>query len=484
MNVTRAQSPAVSVIHPRVGSSKSDVEVSYNPQDSVVFAPEVATLPGVGKGLSGPRAELSTPIQPNGDGQYVFEQGDSRIHAALPFAAVSQTIGVWEEALGHPIKWAFDGEKLGIVPDGGDMLNAYYTREEADVNFFHATDPKTHQKIYSGDSGEVVSHETGHAILDSLRPGYFSAWSPDPAAFHEAFGDVSAMIMSLRNDRVLDKVVAETGGDLSKNNSVAAMGEQIGIAINHTAGKNATGGDYTRNAINDFKWSDPSELPENGGPNTLGSEAHSFSRLWTGASYDILKGIVDRNMEGGMAPKEALRAGGRELLTVYANLFKTAPKGDFTFREMAQAMIKADQQYNDGKNVDLMNRVFTDRNILGTVGFESEGPKAHVELTGGSAAEGTKNIRVALNGNDYGMFNGAVVESPVDQDGSLTKSAEVGARVQASLKKLIAAGRIKYTEPNQPVTKKDLFDSQGRPYAGVVRWQDGRMTIERVKIAS
>lgn len=485
MNVASNVQGAVTIpVSRQLGSGKppAATEISYNSQDSVVLQPGSTKLSDVGPGPSVPRAELSgKPLEPV-NGGYVYEAKDPKIHAALPFASVAQTIAVFEAALGTPIQWAFNGEKLGVVADGGDMLNAYYAREEGTVNFFHTTDPRTRQKMWSGDSGEVVSHEAGHAILDGLRPGYFSAWSPDAGAFHEAFGDVVATVMSMRDERVLDKLVEQTGGDLSKPNLVAAMGEQIGIVINHMGGD--TGGDYTRNSINTFKWADPATLPEDGGPDQLGSEVHSFSRLWTGASYDLLKGVVDASMQAGMAPKEALRAGGDELLKIYANLFKTAPKGDFTFREMAQAMVKADQNHNGGKNVDLIKKVFTERNILGGVGFQSSARRAFVEPGNDEAPEGTKNIRVALNGGDYGMFNGAVVETAIDQDGSLTKSGEVGARVQDSLKKLIAAGRIKYTEPNQALKQQDLFDSKGQPYVGVVRWQDGRMTIERVKIAS
>lgn len=465
-------------------AAETPTEVSYNAQDSAVFAPSTISIPQVGPGPSVPRAELKgETLKPNVDGTYVYDASDARSHTALPFAAVAHTIDTFEKATGTPIRWAFGEEKLGIVADGGNMLNAYYSRDEGSLNFFHATDRKTREKFWSGDSGEVVSHEAGHAILDAVRPGYLSAWSPDAGAFHESFGDVMAMVMSLRDERTLDKVVEQTGGDLSKQNVIAAMGEQIGIAINHESGKNVTGGDWTRNAINAFKWQDPSTLPEIGGPDKLGSEVHDFSRLWTGATYDILKGLVDANTAGGMAPKEALRSGGEELLGIYARLLKNAPRGDFSFREMAQAMVSSDEQHNAGKNVALMTQVFTDRAILGQVDYAAAPRTTAVEPGSSAAVEGTQNIRVALRGPDFGMFEGALVENPVDQDGALAKGAEMGARVQDSLKNLIAAGRIKYTEPNQKVEHKDLFDGQGRPYAGVVRWHDGRMTIERVTIA-
>jgi len=204
------------------------------------------------------------------------------------------------------------------------MLNAFYSREDGNLNFFHAPDPVNGQTVFSADSGEVTSHECGHAILDALRPSFLNAWSPDPAAFHESFGDCMSILMALQDDATVAKCVDQTGGDLSKDNCVANNGENMGIVINHKAGKNVTGGDYGRTARNDFSWSDPSDLPAKTTYDKLSSEPHSFSRLWTGSFYDVLKGIADREMAAGKSPKDALRAAGDEGLRIYANLFKTA----------------------------------------------------------------------------------------------------------------------------------------------------------------
>ena len=53
------------------------------------------------------------------------------------------------------------------------------------------------------------------------------------------------------------------------------------------------------------------------------------------------------------------------------------------------------------------------------------------------------------------------------------------ADLKHDMKRLIDAGRILYTEPNQTLQTKDLFDKDGVPYAGVVRWIDGNMVIEK-----
>jgi len=469
---------------PRPSEPLKETAISFNTQDGTVLSPTTITL-RMGPGPSVEKARLEGPgITPNENG-YVFTPSDERYHGAVSLAAVGRTIDLMEKSLGHKIDWAFRADKLGIVADAGEDLNAYYSRDDAGLRFFHADDPKTGKTVFSADSGEVVAHEAGHAILDGLRPGYFSTWSPDPAAFHEAFGDVVAMLVTLQDDGAVAALAKQTGGDLSKPNFLADTGEELGAAINHSVGRNVTGGDYVRTARNNFVWKDPSTLPDTGGPNELGSEAHSFARLWTGAFNDVLKGLTDANLAAGMSPEQALRAAGDESLKMYGNLFKTAPRGDFTFRDMAQAMIRADQQHNNGKNAALLTSVFQKRRILRTSEevVPGEGPFASSNRAA-TLEDATRPVRVTLSGDQYGMFQGAVVETLVDKDGSLAKDAEVTSRVRKNLERLIASGRILYTEPGKPVTTRDLFDAKGRPYTGVVRWTDGQMSIERVKIAS
>lgn len=465
-------------------SGAKETDISYNSQDSAVMSPSSTRLK-VGDGGSVDKAKLSQTIQKK-DGAYVYEPSDKRFHAAVSLAAVGKTIDMFESALGKPIQWAFGNGKLGIVADGGEDFNAYYSRDDKNLNFFHGTDPVTKKTVFSADSGEVVSHEAGHAILDGLRPGYFSSWSPDPAGFHESFGDVMGMLTSLQDERVLDKVVEQTGGDLKKPNVLSDTGEELGIAINNVTHRNTTGGDYVRTAINDFKWKDPSTLPDVGGPNELGSEAHSYSRLWTGAVYDVLTGMVKEGMDAGQDAKTALRNAGTELLKMTANHFKTAPHGDFTYREMARSYVDAENKHNGGKHSDLILKVFTDRNIL------QPGDAENLKSEAGEASssifktqdEATRLVKVSLSGPQYGMFSGAVVETPVDADGALTKDAEVTQRTRDNMQRLIESGRVKYADPGQKLTQKDMFDASGRPYMGVVRWIDGQMTIERTKIAT
>ncbi|MGE0494791.1 MAG: hypothetical protein AB7S38_36610 [Vulcanimicrobiota bacterium] len=460
---------------PPTNGPTGDVEFSYNPQDQVTMQPSTTTVHGVGQGPSVEKAAVRSDSPAPKDDKYVYEQSDSRYHTANAFAATAKTIEIFEQALGQSFDWAFRGSQLKVNGDKGDMLNAYYSRNDGSINFFHSRDSVFNRTVYSGDSGEVVSHEAGHAILDGLRPGYLSSFSPDPGGFHESFGDVLAMLVSLKDDRVLDKVIEQTGGDLSRPNVAAHLGEELGMAINHYTGGNATGGDYTRTAINNFKWQDPSTLPSRAPHDQLSREVHSYSRLWTGAFYDVFKGINEAYQAQGKSPKEALAAAADEGLHIYGSLMKTAPSGNFAYRDMAQALLRADAQFNDGKRSDLIRDVMVERRIL-PQSFEM------AELDSANPTGELRELQTTLKGDQFGQFEGAVVRTQIDSVADIAGDSGREAKLQADVKQLIDDGRILYTTPGQSVAQSDLFDKEGNPYIGVVRWESGQMEIERVKV--
>jgi len=460
---------------PRPAPSK-DLEFSYNPQDKLVMGPGSFIVPAVAPDISTAKVALQGELPPE-NGKYVFKPEDPRYHGANAFAAVNRTLDIFTEAYGRPVTWATGREKLSVTPNAGEDFNAYYSRDDGGLFFFEGVDPKTKQSTFSADSGEVVGHEAGHAILDAIRPGYFSAWSLDPGAFHESFGDVLAMLSSLKDERVLDMVVEQTGGDLKKQNSVAALGEELGVAINNMVGQNVTGGDFTRNAINDFTWKDPASLPSNAPPDQLANQVHSFSRLWTGAFYDVFTAIVNEKLASGLDAKGALSAAADDGLKMYGRLMNIAPEGDFTFRDMAAALLKSENDGNEGKYSQLIKTVFGARGILPEeASLTDEAPH--------TLTSGVRKVSTALAGDEFGVFRGAEVETLLRaQEHSFAGDISAEKRLQDQMQRLIANNDIKYTEPNQVVTTRDLFRPDGRPYTGVVRWLEGKMTIEKVRIA-
>jgi hypothetical protein len=459
---------------PQDGSATREVTFSYNPQDQLVFEPGTLDIPGVKPDGSTARFVQDAPLPAGKDGNYVYDKADPSFHGANAFAAAQSTLNIFEKANGEAVKWSRT-DRLVVHGDEGRDLNAYYDGQG--LHFFHY--PVEGKMVFSGDSGEVVGHETGHAILDGLRPAYLHLWGTEPGAFHESFGDVLAMLASLKNERVLNRVLEQTGGDLSKDNVSAALGEELGVAINKVSGENATGGDYTRNAINSFTYQDPSTLPRDGGPDELHPEVHDFSRLWTGAFYEIFTGIVNRHIAEGMDARSALSTAADEGLKMYADLFKKgyAPQANFKYPDMAAALVKSENDHNGGKYTDLISKVMTARKML---------PEGSLDqLTSAPAPTGTRQISTTLEGDRFGQFAGARVETTLNGEAGLqSEDNREAAQLQNDLARLISAGEIKMTEPNQVVQQKDLFKADGKPYTGVVRWIDGQMAIERVPIVS
>jgi hypothetical protein len=136
-----------------------------------------------------------------------------------------------------------------------------------------------------------VCHELGHALLDSFKPQLFDAASIEVAAFHESFGDMSAILSALQLPSVREGVLAETGGVLRRASQLSRLAEQLGWAIRQSV-PSAVEPDCLRNAVNTFFYRDPDTLPTMAPATALSSEPHSFSRVFTGAFFEGLAGML------------------------------------------------------------------------------------------------------------------------------------------------------------------------------------------------
>jgi hypothetical protein len=170
------------------------------------------------------------------------------------------------------------GAALPILLDQGVDLNAFYDRRA--LHFFH--DTVAGRTVFSDESPDIVCHEEGHAVLDSVQPRLFTVSLTECAAFHEAFGDISAMLAALQLPQVRVDVLAETGGLLFRNSRLSRLAEQLGWAIRQIAPA-AVDPDSLRNAANTFVYRDPATLPSSAPASSLSSEAHSFSRVFSSA---------------------------------------------------------------------------------------------------------------------------------------------------------------------------------------------------------
>ncbi len=170
---------------------------------------------------------------------------------------------------------------LIIKPNAGQMPNAYYDRKSLSFFWFNG---KNGQKVFTALSADVITHELGHAVLDYLRPDFWSIGNVEIWAFHEAFGDVFAFLASLHHDTMINFMINETKGNLFESSIVSKLAEQFGSGL----GMNG----YLRNVDNDLSYVDPNTLANvSTNPEALTKEPHNFSRVMSGALYRVFAEI-------------------------------------------------------------------------------------------------------------------------------------------------------------------------------------------------
>jgi hypothetical protein len=256
------------------------------------------------------------------------------------------------------MQWARTGKKLELSQkfedpefQGTRKLNAFYDGEG--LRFF-VFDNGT-LKAMSGISTDTVSHETGHALLDTLRPELFGANLPEVAAFHESFADCIAILTALA-DKPTREAVLQTTPRLDAANFVEAGSEYLSDAIRKVFGNVAPS--KPRRAFNDYQWELPSGLPAgtfNNPPELLSREAHSFSRVFTGCFYDALRFVFTRLPAQTEATLwQAAQTVGKLLLAGV----RASPETPRYFRAVGRGMVLADGQLNDGANRDAIGEAF------------------------------------------------------------------------------------------------------------------------------
>jgi hypothetical protein len=130
---------------------------------------------------------------------------DPRFHAQNVYAIVMRTLGHFERGLGRRVTWSFGGHQLKVAPHAFAEPNAFYSRDDEGLFFGYFAGPDG--PVLTCLSHDIIVHETTHALIDGLRPRYMEPSSPDQAAFHEAFGDLVALLSVFSLPEILDEAV-------------------------------------------------------------------------------------------------------------------------------------------------------------------------------------------------------------------------------------------------------------------------------------
>jgi hypothetical protein len=355
-------------------------------------------------------------------------------------------------ACGGPLAaWSPDVRgSLELVPNAGDDLNAYYDRRT--LSFFVSRD--NNGTVCSGASTDVVSHETGHAILDSLRPELWNSSLPEHAAFHEAFGDCMAILTALNDDATRKALLAHPGA-FDAENFVESLAEELSDAVRRTMGESHPAS-KPRHALNTFRWQLPSKLPSVGGPDVLTGEVHSFARIFTGCFYDTIRNILaDQPARTATDVGNAARIAGKLLI----DAARSALLRPRLFEEVGIAMLASDQGNSGGRNSAAVRDAFERHGITLTVT-----PGIHQALALADTHSGDLSIDEVSLGGLHPFLDGVVaeaitspsVESRRDysvENSGLTDNADSAKEVRFFVQTLLGRDSIGFgSEPATGVT--------------------------------
>jgi hypothetical protein len=408
-----------------------------------------AFLPGVV--LAGPRDARITigdpgmpAVEPNAFGDFVTMPDTPQFDAVHTFAVVRQTLTMYQRALSTagavmPLPWqwnsSIDTSPLRIFPYGlPNVMNAFYSRSQTCLKFGDFVPTGDRARVYTCRSFDIVSHETGHAVLDGLKPQWLNADNPpQTGGLHESFGDLTAIFLALSQLDQCEAVVAQTKAKLHDKTFLSDIAEQFGLALGSTNG--------LRNADNDLTLSQS------------GTEVHAISQVFTGAIYDILADMFAFERQPALEDcASVLHRTGAYLRGLLLRALIAAPDLAATYADVANEMLRICQE--DGKPADYATFIrdrFAQREVLAVpAALAGLAHPAGLRLAAGvSDAPGARQDRRACCGTmnlaeyydvervldseaqalarwcaEHGRFGPAGDDSTVSSSSSVTVSAE------------------------------------------------------------
>lgn len=305
------------------------------------------------------------PVSPNAFGDFVTTPGTPQFDAVHTFAVVRQALTMYQRALAangsdSPLPWSWNSEDniapLQIFPHGlSNVMNAYYSRYENCLKFGDFVPTGSKARVYTCRSFDIVAHETGHAVLDGLKPNWLLAdQPPQTGALHEAFGDLTAIFLTLSQLDQCEAVIAQTKARLHDKTFLADIAEQFGLALGRPNG--------LRNADNDITMSE------------AGSEVHGLSQVFTGAIYDILADAFHHERKPDQHDDAAVLHRAAEYLKgLVLRAVMQAPEEGAAFADVANAMLEL--AAHDGKPEEYLGFIrhrFIMREVLAELAPDAE----------------------------------------------------------------------------------------------------------------
>lgn len=341
-----------------------------------------------------------------------YDPGTPEFRYWVAAEALGRASKFWGRVIPAGIKWHRTvGRQLPVRLDAGEDLNAYYDRRG--LEFFHANIEGT--AVYSGESPDVLSHELGHAVLDALRPQLWDANAIEVAAFHESFGDMSALLCALQLQSFREDVLRATGGRLARTSRLSRVAEQLGWALRQVA-PDAVDPDCLRNALNSHFYREPEALPPSAPATSLSSEPHSFSRVFTGSFFRALAAMFTAQPRRDEAALQTVSDDAGALLV---GAVLAAPIVPSYFSQVAAHMIELDREQNNGRYRDALASAFIRHGVLAleaatAVGVASAAPSRRgiAALAAAPRAADEPLARVEFAAATFGLTADLVCDAP------------------------------------------------------------------------
>ncbi|MHC4416321.1 MAG: hypothetical protein ACYS0G_13665 [Planctomycetota bacterium] len=298
------------------------------------------------------RIEAEAHVERDAEGDFLVDDPVTpEFDSVHTFAVVRKVLTMYERSLGRTLGWQWTddahGEPLRVHPRAGVAANAFYSRFERALKFFHFTRRALDEteQVFTCRSLDIVSHECGHAILDSLKPGWLNASGAQTGGLHESFGDLTAIATILSQLDLVEFIVAETKADLHRRNILAEIGEEFGLGLGR--------GTALRNADNDLTLSQVS------------NQVHSISRVFTGGVYDVLADLFASRRDPSRRNDAAvLYEVGRDLSGLLVRAVIAAPDRNAIFADVADEMIRLARDEGADDLAGFIRRNFELREVL------------------------------------------------------------------------------------------------------------------------
>jgi hypothetical protein len=254
--------------------------------------------------------------------------GTMAFHQVSLWALLQCALSFFEDgsALGRSIPWAFEGNRLIVVPHAGYGENAFYDRASKSLQFYYFGSEE--ETVYTCLSVDIVNHEFAHAVLDGIRPLYNESSNPQTGAFHEFVGDLAAILLTLQNRTLRQQLAKASKGRFEDATTLSSLAEEFGQAVK--------GRPYLRTARNDRTMTTMAEE----------TEPHRLSEVLTGAMFDVLIAMGRKYQEenGGRAPKTPVQAfwyAADRMQRMAIQPLDLLPPADVTFRDYALAVCRS-----------------------------------------------------------------------------------------------------------------------------------------------